>query len=215
MEAQRDEADDPGTSAGKKDPVLTEYEKKFLQVKVLDKEFTASAIEKGFATGPQVWIAQKAQEKAFERESSIRSLADFMVQLNFMTEDQKNTVLKEQQRLGSVSGPEAGQDFSVRISRDRMEAVVKIHKGIENLSAGDIRRALEDRGVRFGIYPDSILQCHLDIKNTEFTAASQDFSVELIKDRKASYSFNPGRVDTREKKWAPRWRNNISEKKSF
>ena len=200
IQAQRDETEDLGNSAAKKDPVLTDYEKQFLQIKVLDKEFSASVIEKGFATDRQVRIAQKAQEEAFEKENRIQVLGDFMVQLNFMTEDQKNLVLREQHRLDALSRSEKEPDFFISISKDRMEAVIKINKGVENLSFRGIQRALQNRGIKFGVYPDPILQCHLDMKNTEFVAARQDFSLELIKDRKASYSFDIGKVDTQEKK---------------
>jgi hypothetical protein len=199
-EAQAEEEEVLNNQTVHKDPALTEYEKKFLRIKVLDKEFSACAIEKGFATDRQVRIAQKAQEKAFEKENRIGILADFMVQLNFMTEDQKTLVLKEQQRLEALARPDKNPDLTIDISRDKMEVFVKIAKGIENLCAQDIRQALQNRGIKFGIYPDPILQCHLDMKNTEFVAARQDFSVELVKNRKASYSFDVDKVDTQEKK---------------
>jgi hypothetical protein len=199
-EAQPLEREQLDSHAAHKDPTLTEYEKKFLRIKVLDKEFSACAIEKGFATDRQVRIAQKAQEKAFEKENRIRILADFMVHLDFMTEDQKTLVLKEQQRLEALARPDKDPDITIEISKDKMEAVVKITKGIENLYAQDIRSELQNRGIKFGVYPDPILQCHLDMKNTEFVAARQDFSVELVKGRKASYSFDVDKVDTQEKK---------------
>lgn len=199
-QARSEERKDLDGHVAQKDPTLTEYEKKFLRIKVLDKEFSTYAIEKGFATDQQVRVAQKAQEKAFEKENRIQILADFMVQLNFMTEDQKTLVLEEQQSLEAIARPDKDPDLTIDISKDKMEAVVKITKGIENLCAQDIRRALQNRGIKFGVYPDPILQCHLDMKNTEFAAARQDFSVELVKDRKASYSFDVDKVDTQEKK---------------
>ena len=184
----------------KNGPDLSDYEKKFLQVKILDKEFSASVIEKGFATALQVRTAQIAQEKAFEKENKIRILGDFMVQLNFITEDQKILVLKEQQRLAELSQPAKDKDIFVSISKDRMEAVIKIDKGIETLNYRDIRQALQDKGIKFGIYPDAILQCNLDMRNIEFVAARQDFSFELLKSKKASYSFDITKVDPLEKK---------------
>lgn len=197
-EAQQEERGD--REAAHKDPTLTGYEKKFLRIKVLDKEFSARVIEKGFATDQQVRIAQKAQEKAFEKENQIRILADFMVRLNFMTEDQKTLVLEEQHRLEDLARPDKNPDITIDISQDKMEAVIKITNGIENLCAQDIRHALQTKGIKYGIYPDPILQCHLDMKNTEFVAARQDFSVELVKGRKASYSFDVDKVDPQEKK---------------
>ena len=199
-EMQPVETNDREDTATATDPDLSDYEKKFLQVKALDKEFTSSIIEKGFATDEQVRTAQIAQEETFEKEDEIKILGDFMVQLNFMTEDQRDIVLKEQQRLDTLSQPGKNTGLTVSISKDKMEAVVKINRGIENLSFRDIRQALQNRGVKFGIYPDAVLQCNIDMKNTEFVAARQDFSLELIKNRKASYSFDTGKVDTQEKK---------------
>lgn len=199
-EPQPDENKASDKTISKNDLDLSDYEKKFLQVKVLDKEFSASVIEKGFATALQVRTAQIAQEKAFEKENRIQILGDFMVQLNFMTEDQKILVLTEQQRLVEFSQPAKNKDIFVGISKDKMEAVVKINKGIETLNYRDIRQALQDKGIKFGIYPDAVLQCNLDMRNLEFVAARQDFSFELIKNKKASYSFDTTKVDTQEKK---------------
>ncbi len=184
----------------KNDPDLSDYEKKFLRVKALDQEFSASVIEKGFATALQIQTAQIAQEKAFEKENRIQILGDFMVQLNFMTEDQKMIVLKEQRRLDELTHLEKDKNLTVSISKNRMEAVVKIKKDIETLTYKDIRQALQDKNIKFGIYPDAVLQCNIDLKNFEFVAARQDFSYELIKDRKASYYFDTTKVDKQEKK---------------
>ncbi len=179
---------------------ISEYEKKFLQIKALDREFSARVIEKGFATDSQIRIAQRAQEEAFEKENRIQALGDFMVRFKFMSEEQKNIVLKEQQRLEGIIQTEENTDLTVSISKDKMEAAVKINKNIEKLSFQDIHHALRSRGIKFGIYPDAILQGNLDMKNSEFIAATQAFSLDLIKNRKVSYSFNTGKIDAQEKR---------------
>ena len=199
-EIQIDEKDSSDKKSTSKDPDISDYEKKFLQIKALDKEFSASVIENGFASENQIRIAQKAQEEAFEKENRIQVLGDFMVRLNFMTEAQKEFVLKEQQRLDALSQPEKDTGISVHISKDKMEAVVKINRDMENLSFLDIQRALQNKGIKYGVYPDAILQCNIDMKNTEFVAARQGFSLELIKNRKAAYFFDTTKVDTQEKK---------------
>ncbi|MFA5903007.1 MAG: FapA family protein [Desulfobacula sp.] len=199
-EAQPEEYKPDGGSPAIKEQELSDYEKKFLQIKALDKEFAATVIEKGFATEVQVRTAQIAQEDAFEKENRIQVLGDFMVRFNFMSEEQRNIVLKEQQGLDGISQPEDNAGITIRISKDKMEAVVKINRDIEKLSFRDIRRALHNKGIKVGIYSDSILQCNLDMKNTEFVAANPAFSLDLIKNRKASYCFDIGQVGTQEKK---------------
>ncbi len=200
IEPQFEENNSSDRASTKEDPALSEYEKKFLQIKVLDKEFSASVIEKGFATDAQIRTAQKAQEEAFEKENRIQILGDFMVQLNIMTEEQKNLVLKEQKRIDGISQPEKEAVLTVSISKDRREAVIKINRDIEKLTFRDIQRALQIRGIKFGIDPDAVLQCNLDMKNTEFVAARQDFSLELIKNKKTSYYFDISQVDKQEKR---------------
>ena len=175
---------------------LSAYEKQFLQIKVLDQEFAASVIEKGLASSRETKIAQKVQEEEFEKENKIQLLGDIMVKLNYLTEEQKNLVLKEQERLEGNDKTTADSAIRVSISEDQMEAVVKINKNVETIGLQDIKQALEAQGIRYGIYPDAILQCNLDMKNTEFIAAKQDFSMELIKARKAIYHFDTDKIDT-------------------
>lgn len=199
-EDQSDRTDSNGKKSIDKEMNLSEYEKKFLQIQVLDKEFAASVIEKGLASEQQVKIAQKAQEKEFEKENNIRILGDFMVELNYLTEEQKNLILKEQEHIEKSEHIDADKGIRINISQDNMEAIINISKDAKNVFFQDIRHSLETRGIRYGIYPDAILQCNIDMGNTEFVAARQDFSLELIKDRKANYHFDTGKIDTEEKK---------------
>ncbi|MBU1341123.1 MAG: FapA family protein [Proteobacteria bacterium] len=183
-----------------KDINLSLYEKQFLKIKVLDQKFAASIIEKGFASEREVKIAQTAQEDEFKKENKIQLLGNIMVDLTFLTEDQKNLILKEQGRVEGKDRMVADSGISVNISQDHMEAVIKIGKDVESVCLQDIKQALESRGVMYGIYPDAILQCNLEMGNTEFVAAKQDFSLELIKHRKALYHFETNKIDTEAKK---------------
>ncbi|MCD4722988.1 MAG: FapA family protein [Desulfobacula sp.] len=179
---------------------LSGYEKQFLQIKVLDQEFAASVIEKNLASKREVKIAQKVQEEKFEEKKQIRILGDIMVELNYLTEKQKNLILREQERIEENNEIVTDSIIQVRISQDQMEALIKIKKDIKHTSLQDIKQALETRGIRYGIYPDAILQCNLDMGNDEFIAAKQDFSLELIKTRKAFYHFDTSKIDTEVKK---------------
>ncbi len=178
---------------------LSEYEQQFLQIRVLDQEFAASILEKGLATEIEVKEAQDIQEKAFEREQHIQVLGNIMVGLKFITEDQKNMVLKEQNRIIKDSS-EKTPVLRVNISEDQMEAIIHIDEESEPPTLAEIKTALAQKGIKYGIYPDAILQCNLDIDNKEFVAAKQDFSMELIKSRRASYLFDTSKIDTVEKK---------------
>lgn len=185
----------------KPDPLLSEFEQKFLQIKVLDKEFAARVIEKGFASPNQVKIAQTAQEESFEKEQRIQMLGDFMVDLKFMTEDQKYLVLQEQNRMDEATpSSKKDKDLSLAISQDKMQAVVTIQPDMGMPTLRDIKQVLEKKGVRFGIYPDALLQCHIDLNNFKFVAARQDASFERLKEKKAVYYFDISHADRQEKK---------------
>ncbi|MCP3874760.1 MAG: DUF342 domain-containing protein, partial [Desulfobacteraceae bacterium] len=183
-----------------KDIKLTKYEKQFLQIQVLDQDFAASVVEKGLASKREIMIAQKAQEEKFEEENKIQILGDIMVGLNFITESQKDTVLKEQDRLeGKIEKDIDDPAIQIKISQDQMEAFIKIKEG-SNIDLQDIKQALKKSGVKYGVYPDAILQCNLDMGNTDFIAVKQDFSLELIKNKKAIYHFDTNKIDAVEKK---------------
>lgn len=178
------------------DVSLTKYDKQFLKTKVLDKEFAASIMEKKIATKKDVTVAQKLQEEEFEKENRIRILGDIMVELNQISEEQKNKILKEQDRLDPETAEKVNTGIQVEISPDRMEATILIEKDIKTVHLPDVKQALQTNGIKFGIYPDAILQGHLDTGNTTFIGARQDFSVELIKNRKAIYHFDTSTISS-------------------
>lgn len=178
---------------------LTDYEAKFLKIKVFDQEFAASLVEKKIATKREVKVAQKAQEESFEKDNQIRILGDIMVDLQFITKDQKNQILKEQKRLGSATivGKEP---IRVVISEDQMEAVVEIDEDAATVSLSELKTALRNKDIRHGVYSDAVLQCNLDMGNTQFIAARQDLSLELVKQKKAVYHFAGEPIASEEKK---------------
>lgn len=179
---------------------LSGYEKRFLQIRVLDQDFAASVIEKGFVSVREVKIAQKIQEEEFEKDHKIRIIGQIMVELDLLTEDQMILVLKEQERLDADETGAVGAPIQIRISQDQMEARVELKENAWNIDLENIKKALHDRGIRHGLYPDAILQCNLDMKNTKFLVAKQDFSLELLKSRKAVYHFDTARMDSEIKK---------------
>ena len=179
---------------------LSKYKKLFLQVKTVDQEFAARVAEKGLASEKEIKTAQKVQEEAFEKENIIRTLGDIMVELKYLTPEQKDLVLKEQNRIGTLKDKKSDPTIQLNISPDKMEAVVKVKKDFSDITLEDIRQAIDAEGIKYGVYPDSILQCNLDQKNTEFIVASQNFSLEVIKSRQISYNFTTDKIDTQIKK---------------
>ncbi len=149
---------------------LSDYEKKFLETAALDKEFAAILLERRLASEQEVEVAQKIQEEAFETEKSIQLLGDIMVSLKFITEEQKNIVLKEQGRGDTLDSGDAV--IQVTLSQDHMEARVKIDtKSTPRPSVAELKEALKPLGIRHGIYPDALLQGLLTMERLEFTIA--------------------------------------------
>lgn len=194
-------ADQSGTSGttGHPLPPLTKYDRQFLKIKVLDQEFAAAVIEKGIASKRDVSVARKVQEDAFEKESRIRILGDIMVELNQITEDEKNRILREQDRLSPAEKQALDSGVSLHISPDRMEATVVISRNAKEITVTEIKALLEERGICYGIYSDAYLQCNIDMETPAFVAARQDYSIERIKERKAVYHFDTDRIDDRQK----------------
>ncbi len=175
---------------------LSDYEKQFLKTKVLDQEFAASVIEKGFSSKREVKIAQKVQADEFEKKKKIRILGDIMVGLDYLTKEQRNLILKEQERIEKSGGFATDSGVHVSIRQDQMEAAVKISKDKENVCLQDIKNALEARKIQYGIYPDAILQCNLDLGNHEFVAAKQGGDSDGLTNRNVLYHFDTGKRDT-------------------
>jgi uncharacterized protein len=176
---------------------LSDYEKKFLEIKALDYEFAASVMEKGLASEPEVVSAQRLQEKLFNEKKEISFLGDILVGQNIITREQSDSILAEQNRRRSeLSDPV----LSVEISENNLEAQVRIHTKHIRPTLDDIKTALSDHSITQGIYSDPVLQCYLDSKKDRFTVARQDFSLELIKRHKTLYFFTVGKVNDQIKK---------------
>ena len=164
---------------------LTDYEKKFLQIKVLDREFAARVTEKGLASEEQVIFAQTIQEEEFEKKNTLKILGDIMVSLSFITEEQKNIVLEAQNRLSNTIGT-GGKESAIEVilSPDNKTAKVKIDKKfLPETAVAQLKTALTAFGITNGIYPDALLQCQLSQGNIEFYAARSGAYPEQISPR--------------------------------
>ena len=185
------------------DSDLSDYEKKFLQIKILDREFAASLTEKGLATEREVAIAQRVQEEEFEKENTLKILGDVMVSMAFITEEQKNIILVDQNRSlsGATDSEVKEPDIQVIISPDKMMAEIKIDKkhGSET-TLPDIKNLLKHHGITNGIYSDALLQSQLNQRNLNFPAARSDFSSKLITAKKFIFHLETNLTERGEKR---------------
>lgn len=162
----------------KREADLSDYEKQFLQIKTLDREFAASVIEKGLASERDVTLAQKVQEEQFDTGHPVRILGDIMVSMSVLTEDQKKIVLTEQNRYQDEV-PHEG--LHVEISKDKTEAKIRMDADKKaHISLSTLKQVLESKGITNGVYPDPLLQGHLERGSKEFAVAKTDHSKQIL-----------------------------------
>ncbi len=185
LESATDDILDPPPIAQEPDsapPTLSAYEKHFLKVKVLDREFAATAVEKNYATRRQIRVARQLQEDAFKKDNQLKILGDIMVEMGFMEAAQRDEILREQARQDGGETPSDQQDvpdIRVELPDHGMEARVILRKGASP-GLDQIKSALADQGISTGIYPDALIQAHLDEELSTFPVAQMDFSPQLM-----------------------------------
>jgi hypothetical protein len=164
------------------DSELSVYEKKFLRIKVLDREFAARVIEKGLASEREVTIAQRVQEEEFEKENRLKILGDVMVTMGFITEEQKNIILKDQTKSKDThNSRQTDSGLEVIISPDEMTAWVKIDRHfLSQTTVPQLKAVLNAQGITNGIYPDALLQSQLNAGNLEIPSARPEGSSKLM-----------------------------------
>lgn len=167
------------------DSALSTYEKRFLRIKVLDREFAARVTEKGLASEREVAIAQRVQEEEFEKENRLKILGDVMVTMGFISAEQKNIILKYQSRSedkDTIDSKEPDSGLEVIIGPDKMTARIKINKRyLPQITLHRLKAALSVQGITNGSYSDALLQSQLNMGNLEFPAAGSDISSKRMK----------------------------------
>ena len=182
-------------------PPLSAYEQQFLQIKALDQEFAAAVIEKKMASQRDVAIAQKVQEETFEASQPIKYLGDIMVDMGMLTLAQKQIVLKELNRFRQKEPERIPSHIQVTISPDKTAANIIIAEQDTSFpSLETLKQAIASAGITHGIYPDAILQGHLESKDLRFTAAKTDFSAALIQLTQAACFLDTAGTDTGQKR---------------
>lgn len=183
---------------------VSEYERQFLEIKALDEEFGAIAVEKGYASVTDVRQARKIQEQSFHRAAEsgsppeLRLIGDILVDQGVLSTSQYHRIMDEQ---GRMPLPENVPEIKIEIRNNNLEARVHLDKKSRvRVSLDDIKSALSRNGIVYGIYTDYIIQCFIDAGKTSFTAARQDFSLDLVKARRISYTFSTDGIDGQVKK---------------
>ncbi|HKJ97820.1 MAG TPA: FapA family protein [Desulfotignum sp.] len=166
---------------------LSEYERQFLQIKALDREFAAAVLEKNLASQRDVAIAQKVQEDAFEASQPLKALEDVMVDMGMLTQRDKHLILAELHRSQQNDQAIVSANIQVYTSPDKTEAGFIIAKeDLDFTSLETLTHTLAAAGITHGIYPDAILQAHLERKDQKFPAAKTDFSTTLMRHTQAT-----------------------------
>ncbi len=181
---------------------LSAYERQFLQVKALDQEFAAAVLEKSLASQRDVAIAKRVQEEAFEATQPINALGDIMVDMGILTMAQKQVVLRELERSRKKEPESLSSHIQVITSPDKTGASVIIAEQDPGLitSIETLKQALASAGITHGIYPDAILQAHLEMGDRKFTAAKTDFSADLIRHARAACFLDADGTDSGQKR---------------
>ncbi len=167
---------------------LSKDEKAFLEIQALDIQFGVTVVTKGYAPQSEVDHAVEVQEAAFKKNQTTTLLGDIMVAEGMLTPEQKNSILAEQNRLKTRDTETGGLDpdrpdntlpdatlknvIRIDISKDGMEAKVHLATAREKpVNLSDLKKEMEARGIRYGIFEPALLQCHLDNNQAGFITA--------------------------------------------
>ncbi|THB80106.1 MAG: DUF342 domain-containing protein [Desulfobacteraceae bacterium] len=204
LEEERSDNDsriDTDMSAGPddQDDALTDYEKQFLEIKAIDQEFGAIAVERGYASKPDISKAMMLQELSFKDKEELTFIGDILVRQGILTHNQTESILREQNRDPADVNYEP--PLKIKVTENKLEAVAHLNRNINRQHAlGEIKSALTSKGITYGIFTDPLIQGFIDAAEMRFTVAKQDFSLDLIKNMKASYTFNPVGISDQVKK---------------
>lgn len=196
--ADRIISDQLASESGGPDPGLSDYEKDFLRIKALDKDFSASVLEKGLASEKEISKAQKVQEKAFETDRDIKILGDIMVSLEFISQEQNDIILSEQ---GRAEEKPVTDPIRIYVSKDSMTAFIHIDKdALPRTRVAEVKARIKSHGITTGIYPDALLQGHLEMGFLTFAVARNDYSLALKKACSVEVDLDTGVSDRGEKR---------------
>jgi uncharacterized protein (DUF342 family) len=119
------------------------------------------------------------QEKDYEKTKTVKMIGDILVELNVMTRDQCDAILKKQQRFEEIDTTEsepsempesprtsASDDyFNLTVSEDKLNAFFSIDKENKvSFTLQDVKDYLEEKGIKYGIIDDEKISDYLENK---------------------------------------------------
>ncbi len=164
------------------------------------EEFGKIAIEKGLATMVDINQALDLQKKKFKKSRHKKLIGDILVEARILTTKQKDLILKEQNLFNkhdydssykeSTSFDTAGKgrggdaekesEISIIVSSDHMTAwIERRHPDEIAITLNQVKDAAMTYGIVNGVYPDSFIQCFLDVGVKKFPVARVDCSIFL------------------------------------
>ncbi|WP_245619845.1 FapA family protein [Desulfobacter vibrioformis] len=159
------------------------------------KEFGKIAIEKGLATMADIHQALELQKKEFKKSRHNKRIGDILVEARIITSKQKDLILKEQtlfnkldhnykesrisknEEKGRGREDEQQSEITVLVSSDHMTAwIERTNPDQIAVTLNQVKDAIMKYGIVNGIYPDSFIQCFLDVRVKKFPVAWVDCS---------------------------------------
>jgi len=162
------------------------------------KEFGKIAIEKGLATMADINQALELQKKEFKKSRHNKRIGDILVETRIITSKQKDLILNEQnlfnkldhnykesrisknEEKGREREDEQQSEITVLVSSDHMTAWIERSNPDQiAITLNQVKDAIMKYGIVNGIYPDSFIQCFLDVRVKKFPVAWVDCSYFL------------------------------------
>jgi uncharacterized protein (DUF342 family) len=155
---------------------------KIVETRRLEQEFGAIAVRKGFTTRHEINKALAEQKRIFKETKTIKLIGDIMVESKVLTENQRDEVLKRQNRLNKILSAEQkkpdvsdseepieGDDkFDLNVSEDKLHAFICIKKeGADPITVDNIKNFLQMKGIEYGIVDDTEIEEYLKIKDNK------------------------------------------------
>ncbi|MBF0118130.1 MAG: DUF342 domain-containing protein [Desulfobacterales bacterium] len=166
---------------------------KFWEDRRLDTKFGSIAIESGFVSKEDVDRALQEQSDDFKKTSSYRLVGDILISKGTMTEEERDSVLREQGRLSPVKEEKQISkkiEYELFVSKDIVaKASIRI-KGEEasSVTIEDVKDYLRRRGIVYGIIDEDRLA--ESIKLDDFFMVAEGTPPTPSIDAVINYFFN-------------------------
>jgi predicted Zn finger-like uncharacterized protein len=151
---------------------------KMVEVRRLDGKFGAIAVRKGFTTRDEIDKALEEQKRVFKETKTIKLIGDILLESKVLTENQRDAVLKRQNRFEKIISAEqerpdvsdsqeqieSDAEFNLTVSEDKLNAFISIKREISGpITIDNIKNFLQIKGIEYGIVKDDKIEEYLKI----------------------------------------------------